>query len=120
MDNPPPERYSKGKFESYRDEKLHEFSLHGWANASSGDVQSPVGWFARISISIDELPEIVEAFEGHYSGEGFQELKPLLGHFLLGEDCEGSVSVTQFETEAELVRAYEELDAAYSAWEGQE
>lgn len=108
----------KGKFDSDIDAALYELSLHGWANESSGNVEAPTGWFGRVSISREELPEIAEAFEEEFRREGFTELAGLIGHFLVREDSVGFVYVDEFDGEDEAKEEYERLDREYSEWEG--
>lgn len=111
---PPSERHP-GKFRDAVDEMLYTLSLHGWAN-ESGDVESPTGFFARISITRQELPEVVEAFQDEIAAQGFTDTAALIGHFLLFEDSQGFVEVDEYDDEPSLRIAYEGLEALYSQW----
>lgn len=108
----PPEQRSR--FDSRIDEAIYRFALEGWANQSSGDRDSLTGWFARISISREELAEVLDAFREQLDGMEFpkDEEAALIGHFLLVESGP-TVTVDEYDSEAEVVQAYTTLDSAY-------
>lgn len=114
-----PERYFATKYACPRDEVLGEMQDNGWANASSGNVEAPSGYFSRISNSEAELPEIYQAFESTIEEMGTYGFtaEALLGHFLLITDSQGFVNVAQFESEAHLIHDYETLERMYDEWE---
>lgn len=109
----------RGKFGNHVDEALYEMSLEGWGNESSGDVEAPTGWFARISITAEELDEVVQAFEERLAEIGLDGNSSLIGHWLLREDDQGFVEAEEFDSEGELQSAYAELDQAYGLWASQ-
>ncbi len=102
-----------GKFSSDRDELLYVMTLEGWANESSGHVESPTGFFARISNEPRDIESIRDAFPEE---SGRVSDKEIVGHFLCVENEQGFWYVESFESEAELIRAYRTLDDIYSEW----
>lgn len=111
-------KYFATRFACARDEVLGQLGLEGWSNASSGDTESPTGYFERISNTEEELQELVEAFEdiiGQMRQYGFSE-RELLGHFLLVHDSQGFVGVHEYDTHEELVARFEELEDEYGNW----
>jgi hypothetical protein len=104
-----------GKFDSDRDRLLYVMSLEGWANASSGSVECPTGFFARISNDAREIPEIRQAFPTETAGISNALIR---GHFLCVEDSLGFWHVTRYETQRALERAYKALEAEYIEWLG--
>ena len=105
------------KYDSVRDEILDAMTKAGWSNASSGDVESPTGWFARITIDSADIASVRDTFEGEFSHLVISShWNDVIGHFLVREDSQGFVTVTQYPTEAELISAYDELDNAYGDW----
>ena len=78
-----------------RNRLLARIALDGWNNQTSGDV-------SRVSITEAELPELTEAFAEDLEMEGLADPSVLAGHFLV------TVTVTEFGSESEVIRAYEE------------
>ena len=107
-----------GKFDCNRDAVLYSMTLGAWSCRSSGDVEAPTGFFAEISNKPNELAEIVDAFEEDIEREGLTDTAELIGEFLLREDSQGFVGVDEYDTEAMLKAAYDELERQYSEWEG--
>jgi len=101
------------KFDSARDELFYVMTLEGWANESSGSVECPTGFFARISNSQAEIAEIRQAFTEESRAVSDNEI---IGHFLCTENDQGFWYVEEFDTESELLAAYNRLDATYSDW----
>jgi hypothetical protein len=106
----------RGKFFNGIDSMLYRLCLDGWSNESSGSVEAPMGWFGRISISHAELPEVVAAFSEEFAGAGFTDTPALVGNFLVKESNLGLVDVDEYDTEAELIDAYGELEAQFVSW----
>lgn len=119
MENEPPPEYP-GKYACIRDELLDVIQNMGWANESSGDVECATGHFARISNGTDEVGELVDALPDEYQVAGREHYRGLVGHFLVVTDSLGFVTVTEFTSEPDLLAAYQELEAEYSLWEGQD
>lgn len=105
-----------GKFIGARDEVLYAMCNEGWANESSGDVQSITGWFARISILHSELLSVELAFEEDIRQAKLYNTAQLIGHHLVSEDELGSVEVHEFESEDAVKRVYDELEREYCEW----
>jgi hypothetical protein len=101
------------KFDSARDELLYVMTLEGWANESSGESDAPMGFFARISNSPNEIAEIRDAFPRETVVLDDAEM---IGHFLCQENSQGFWYVESFDSEYELKRAYRHLDRLYSEW----
>lgn len=116
-----------GKYDSKRDEALHRLSLEGWANKSSGDVEAPSGFYARISVDASELEALHDVLSSDFE-VGDLDLNDLIGHFLVIEDNQGFVTVEQYtdaptsgglsgwDASTLLLSAYAERDRQYSAW----
>jgi hypothetical protein len=117
---------SLGKFSSARDSILSYLTSVGWANDSSGSVEAPTGWFAKISNDpadvhmpnteitsilgdwFEENPEVVDSPELR---------KELEGHFMVRENEQGSVSVISYDKKWELDKDFEVLSAEYNEWD---
>lgn len=106
----------KERFSCKRDEVLYQMSRAGWANASSGDAESPTGLFSRISNTPEEMPELLQAFTEVLAGADDDSIASLQGHFLLIEDRFGYVGVDEYETQDELLGDYIQLDLEYMIW----
>jgi hypothetical protein len=89
----------------------------GWANESSGNIESPTGHFARISNSLAELTEVLQAFEDVTDDYGVPAADDITGHFLVTTNEQGFIYVTRYASEAALIAAYRELETEYNAWE---
>lgn len=114
------EHYHATKYTTPRNEVLGEMAVDGWANASSGDVESATGHFSRITNTEAELDEITAAFSeiiAEMSRFGFVR-EDLIGNFLVVTDNEGFVDVRDFASPKELEEAFELLDTIYSQWLG--
>lgn len=103
------------KFDSPRDEVLHLLTVEGWANESDGDVQSPTGWFARISNSSAELNEIRDAFKSEV-WRSF-DWASILGHWMVVEGSDGVVHVGEYLNEAAVMFAFQELQFKFGEYD---
>lgn len=112
----PTNEYTKGKYDSLRDQCLHLMTLEAWGNTSSGDVQSPQGFFTRICISEAELFEVVQAFKEQLEAAGLTDPESLIGNYIVRESNDGFVTVDVHDTEDDAVLAYEALSQAYDEW----
>jgi len=119
---------SLGKFSSARDSILHWLAGVEWCNASSGHVEAPTGWFAKISflpaeihIPNTEITSVLEEwFQDNPEVTDSPELrKELEGFFIVRENEQGFVSVEVFPTEAAMNVAYGALEDAFSEWDGE-
>lgn len=99
-----------------RDAALFLLARSGWANQSDGDKDSPGGWFAAVSNSAVELPEIVEIFQDDLTAVGLTDPNELLGHFILTEKADGAGSVYQFWQEQEVLDIFGQMARAYAEW----
>lgn len=102
----------RGKFASRRDEALYVMSMESWATESNGDNQSPTGWFAWMSNSQVEIPEITSVFR-----EPFAEIAvdpaALVGNFLVRETDQGFVEVTTYDSEDDVRAEYQKLEQEF-------
>ena len=107
------ESLSKGKFDSPRDEVLHEMSLEGWSNCSDGNTDAHTGYFSAITITEAELAEITQAFETEIGYAGLVDPSELVGHWLLIDDQNGYVHVRDYETHERLMYDFKRLQEQY-------
>jgi len=98
-----------GKFDSARDEFLHQLSLNG-TEPSSGHVEAPTGAYSLLIITEDELPALRDEFDTT------EESAITPGNFLLVEDGNGFITVTEHLTRAAAEAAYSQLEDRYSEW----
>lgn len=103
-----------GKFNSDRDELFYVMTLEGWANESSGNVECPTGYFARITNNPPDIEGIRDAFPNESENVSDADI---IGHYLCQENSQGFWSVYSYDSEAELIRAYRVLDETYSEWD---
>jgi len=91
----------------------------GWANESDGDVDSPQGHFARVTVEPAELSEVQGAFNDEMRMQGWNEddAHKLIGHFLVREDSQGNVFITSYDNPIELTRDFQQLQDAYAEWD---
>jgi hypothetical protein len=117
-----------GKFSSARDDILHFMCINGWENESTGNSVDWNVYVWRISNepvdvqqSNTETASLLEQwFENNPEVTDSPELREeLVGHFLVMEYSGGYVNVAKYETEKELLEAYDEIEREYFAWDGQ-
>ena len=118
-----------GKYSSARDDILHFMCMSEWANESSGNSESPTGYFWRISndpadvhIPNTEVTSLLEEwFEQNQEVTDSPELRAeLVGHFIVSTVSSGSVYVVKYDTERELLEAYNTLEAEYAEWDDED
>lgn len=113
-----------GKYSTDRDNILHFLCTSDWANDSFGDVSSPTGFVHRISnypsevhLTNTETTSLIEDQMGVYSIDDTEEFRTsLVGHFLVVENEQGSVSVTEFDSLPDLLAEYHRLENEYGEW----
>lgn len=88
----------------------------GWANESDGDVNSPTGHFARVTVLPAEVGEVVAAFDDVLKVYPCDALVQLVGYWLVCENDAGFVTVIAFDNEPALTMAYQSLEDDYSEW----
>jgi hypothetical protein len=117
-----------GKFNSERDSLLHYMCVSEWANESFGSVEAPTGFVWRISNNWEEVKpentEITSVLEEWFEQQGDVEDTPefrrsLVGHFILIENDQGFVSVTQFPNEHALMEEYTARLEDFGIWDTQ-
>lgn len=72
-----------------RDAFLYTAWKSGWANESSGDINSPLGRFALINNEPDDVPEMVDALWEEYVLTGLEDPTLLIGNYLIVQDHKG-------------------------------
>jgi len=102
--------------DSPRDQLLHAMARQDWANESNGNVEAPTGWFCRISNSPEELPEVFGAFPEQITEFAKFDLRELVGHFLLVENDQGQIFVTEYDSEDEVKAEFDYLSDVYTMW----
>lgn len=118
-----------GKYSSARDDILHYLCTSDWAEESSGNTESPSGYFWRISnkwvdVSLDngEFNSVLaEWFEQNLGVVDSWDLRnELVGHFIVQGVDSGMVYVYKHDSNAEMLEAYAALDEQYGEWEDQD
>ena len=107
---------------------LHFLCTSDWATDSGGNVESPTGYFWRISNTPEDVrmenTEITSLIEDQMSAydieDGPEFRESLVGHYLLVEDSNGFVNVSEYLTEMALRRDFEKLQAEFEAWDSQD
>ena len=89
----------------------------GWANESDGNVEAPTGHFARVSNSEAELSEVVQAFDDVITAYGMDDTSELVGHFLITEDSNVIVFVSNYDNTIALTRDFQSLQDSYAFWD---
>jgi hypothetical protein len=89
----------------------------GWADEASGDVESPTGHFARLSIVAPDARRALDAFADVVSAYGTPSLDDITGHFLVRTDSQGFLSIERYDSVTELKNNFEELESEYGRWD---
>lgn len=117
-----------GKYSSARDDLLHFLCTSDWAEDSSGNTESPSGYFWRISNTSEDVSQkntefnsvVEEWFKDCPEVTDSPELRAeLVGHFIVQGVDSGFIYVYQYDNEAEMLEAYEALDEQYGQWDDQ-
>lgn len=103
-----------GKFDSTHDELIYQLSLDG-VDRAGGHVEAPEGHFALVSIANDELDTVRAQLADLDLLSPDATLRS--GHFLVREDNNGFVSVTEYPSRAAADEAFDALENAYAAWD---
>ena len=117
-----------GKYGTDRDNILHFMAISDWAMGSFGDVEAPTGYVwkmsnnvADVQVSNTEITSVIEDQIELYSIEDGPAFRAsLVGHFLIAEDSNGFVCVTEYPSAALLQQAYDSLEEIFSEWAGQD
>lgn len=117
-----------GKFSTDRDSALHYLSTSEWANDTFGNVEAPTGFVSKISNNWEEVKpentEMTSVLEDWFEQQGDVEDTPefresLVGHFLITENSQGFVYVSEFETAEDRDRVYNDLETEFNEWDDQ-
>lgn len=93
----------------------------GWANDSSGNVEAPSNWFAKMSQTPKEALELVLAFPDEFTeidGNLGDKIQQLIGYFGCEINTQGFIWVYRFASQAELDEWYQAKEDEYSVWNG--
>ncbi len=104
-----------GKYDSARDAFLDYMVSQGWANESSGDVESSAGHFALIKNPPAEVAEIVQAFSEEMNSLDIVPID-LTGYFVVETNSAGDVTVHDFDSEMAAEIVYSEFEREYDNW----
>jgi hypothetical protein len=103
--------------DSPRDQILHAMAREGWANESDGNVESLTGWFCRISNSADDIVSLVDAFgETAFGIAPAFDFSELIGHFVLSENSDGNIYVSEWPSEHIARLSFNELSSQFAYW----
>lgn len=118
-----------GKYSSARESILHFLCVSEWSNGSFGDVEAPTGYVWRISNNWEEVKPsngeftslLEEWLEANQEVTDSPELRrELVGHFLVTEDSNGSISVLECPSKVSLVSEYVYLENSFNNWSNEE
>lgn len=103
-------------FDTTRTEALYVLQdTKKWGEYSGETACPSSGWFSCLAITpqmLDTLDDVdLELVESLVV-----DPESLVGYFLLQENDEGEVTSQRFETSAELVHLFEQLETEYDAW----
>lgn len=119
---------SLGKFDSARDSILSFLCLADWAEESSGNTESPSGYFSRISNEAADVQMqngefnsiMAEWLEYNPEVTDSPELRDeLVGDFIVQSVDSGFVYVYKYDNKAEMLEAFEALEEVYAEWDEQ-
>jgi hypothetical protein len=112
------------KYDSDRDEILDALVAQGWANQSTGSVESPIGHVAIVCNRPQDIVEIAQAFSDEIAvlSADEPEFDPmdLVGNFVVRTDTYGFVTVTEYNSPVAASDAYDRAEEAYAEWLGAE
>lgn len=86
------------RFENPRDAVLLAIGRSALVK-SGGDTEAITGWFCQISAGLADTKELASVFAHEIATAALQDVKSLIGHFVLQEAWDGAVSVHEYETE---------------------
>lgn len=99
-------------FASPRDQVLHAIGRSALVR-SGGDTEAVTGLFAQVSVAPADLRDIAIVFGHEITSARLQDVKSLIGHYVLQENCEHEVSVYEYETERQAKMTVQALDDIY-------
>lgn len=118
-----------GKFSSARDDALHFLCTSDWAEDSTGNSMDWNAYAWRISNDVNDVSQKNTEFNSIF--EEWLEQNPevtdspelrseLVGHFMVVEYSGGHVGVAKYNTEYELKRDLQTIEAEYNEWDERE
>ena len=109
-------KYFATKYPTALAEVIGTMAAQGWANISSGDVESPSGYFYVMHNPAAEVGEMAEAFSTEMAELGVTA-EDITGDFVVIEDSQGFVTVESFDSAWLADRRFAELADMYLVWE---
>lgn len=98
-------------------ENFFDALVHDWATEKSGDVESPTGYFALISLVATDYREAIA-----YVRDMFQDDVPELpvedvtGHWIYRQTDQGTITLTRYWEVAQAYMDYHKLETEYTVW----
>lgn len=92
---------------------LSYMCANGWANESSGDLQSPMGYFSRVTNEPAEIEEIAQMI----TQPQVMDFDELIGHFMVQRYRGGEVIATRYSRQRDLLAAYRLLQREFKQWQ---
>lgn len=86
----------------------------GWAMKSDGNVEAPTGYFAKIPISKEELPELMDAVFGHVDDPDEVTIEP--GYYVTKENSDGIIWIWKYNAKFLMDSHYASLEREYAEW----
>jgi hypothetical protein len=103
-------------FTSAKDKVLYRMAKEDWSGKSSGDTRLLPGWFASLTASPDELPQIVAVFGDALDEAGLESSYSLVGHWIIHEAQDHTVKTYGFDTEEQMHLVYDSLQEVFEQW----
>ena len=88
----------------------------GWFTASTGDVESPTGYFAYGSYAENELLELFDAHQGTIDLYGWPGEKEIVGSWVVQLDTHGVIHYERCPHDNYARHKYQELEEAFTKW----
>lgn len=81
---------------------------------ATGNVESPVGWFAKVAI---DTPNLLSTIRGEFETAVYFSDEELIGFYLYRRDGFGFNYYEKYETMEKLQNAYQSLEKGYAKWD---
>lgn len=113
-----------GKFSSALEELIFTLANYEqWAEQEDGNSTEWDLYFWALTILKPLHPEAeatIRRLAAEIDGEDAELVESVYGHWLAMENSQGFATVQKFESEQELQEAFQQLQAAYAAWDSQD
>jgi hypothetical protein len=88
-----------------------------WFTKSSGDVESPTGYFAYVTNTDREILSILDAFTEVTDVYGVPNTEDMIGSFVVVEDSQGGIHINRYDSDDQAHAAFMRLEADFLDWE---